>query len=117
MMSGSCRTACFRAVSQSMTSMPTSRWLMIDLSSVKVNSIGSSIVTMCIRSRSLMYWSIEAIVVLLARPGDARQDDDPLVVLGDLGHDRRQAEPLEVGDRVVHAAGDQAEPAALRGTG
>jgi hypothetical protein len=34
----------------------------------KVNSIGSSIVTMCIRSRSLMYWSIEAIVVLLPDP-------------------------------------------------
>ena len=51
-----------------MTSMPTSRWLMIDLSSLKVNSIGSSIVTMCIRSRSLMYWSIEAIVVLLPDP-------------------------------------------------
>jgi len=41
---------------------------MIDLSSVKVNSIGSSIVTMCIRSRSLMYWSIEAMLVLLPDP-------------------------------------------------
>jgi len=41
---------------------------MIDLSSVKVNSIGSSIVTMCMRSRSLMYWSIEAIVVDLPEP-------------------------------------------------
>ena len=54
MMSGSWRTACFRAVCQSMTSMPTSRWLMIDLSSLKVNSIGSSMVTMCMRSRLLM---------------------------------------------------------------
>ena len=48
--------------------MPTSRWWIIDLSSVKVNSIGSSIVTMQHRSRSLTYWSIEAIVVDLPDP-------------------------------------------------
>ena len=89
MMSGSCRTACFSAVSQSITSMPTSRWLMMHLSSLNVNSIGSSIVTMWQRSRSLMYWSIEAMRRRLARAGDAGQDDDPLVVAGDLAHDRR----------------------------
>jgi len=48
--------------------MPTSRWLMIDLSSLNVYSIGSSMVTMCSLSRSFMYWSIEAIVVLLPDP-------------------------------------------------
>ena len=68
MMSGSCRTACLRAVSQSMTSMPTSRWLMMHLSSLKVNSIGSSMVTMWQRSRLLTYWSIAAIVVDLPEP-------------------------------------------------
>ncbi len=83
------------------------------LSSLKVNSIGSSIVTMWQRSRLLTYWSIAAMVVDLPRAGDARQDDDALVVAGDLAQDRRQPEPLEVGDRGIDAAGDQAEPAAL----
>ena len=49
----------------------------------------------------------------LARPGDAREDDDPLIVLGDLGQDRREAEILEVGDLVIDPPGHQAEPAAL----
>ena len=53
----------------------------------------------------------------LAAAGDAGQDDDPLVVAGDLAEDRRQAEALEVGDRRVDAAGDQAEPARAGGTG
>ena len=47
----------------------------------------------------------------LARAGDAGEDDDPLLVLGQLGHDRRQAELLEVGDRVVDPPCDEAEPA------
>ena len=53
-------------------------------------------------------------VVDLPRAGDAGQEDDPLVVAGDLAEDRWQAQALEVGDRRVDAAGDQAEAAALR---
>ena len=113
MTSGSCRTACFSATSQSITSMPTSRWLMMHLSSLNVYSIGSSMVTMCSRSRSFMYWSIEAIVVLLPDPVTPGQDDDSLVVLGDLGQDRREVEIFEAGDLVVHPPRHQAEPAAL----
>ena len=99
MMSGSCRTACFSAVSQSITSMPTSRWLMIDLSSLKVNSIGSSIVTMCSRSRSLMYWSIEAIVVLLPEPVTPARMTIPWSYWVISAMTGGQAEALEVGDR------------------
>ena len=113
MTSGSCRTACFSATSQSITSMPTSRWLMIDLSSLNVYSIGSSMVTMCSRSRSLMYWSIEAIVVLLPDPVTPARMMIPWSYCGDLGQHRREMEILEAGDLVVDPAGHQAEPAAL----
>ncbi len=112
MMSGSCRTASFRALCKSMTSMPTSRWLKIDLSSLKVNSIGSSMVTMCIRSRSLMYWSIEAIVVLLPYPVTPARMMIPCSYWVISAMTGGQAQALEVGDLVVHAPGDQAESAA-----
>ena len=47
--SGSSRTACFMPIWKSFTSSPISRWLIRHLSSVKVNSIGSSRVRMCLR--------------------------------------------------------------------
>ena len=99
MMSGSWRTASFRALWKSITSMPISRWLKIDLSSVKVNSIGSSIVTMCIRSRSLMYWSIEAIVVLLPDPVTPARMMIPCSYWVSSAMTGGQAKTLEVGDR------------------
>ena len=48
MISGSSRTACFMPTLKSTTSIPTSRWLIKHLSSVKTNSIGSSSVKMCL---------------------------------------------------------------------
>jgi hypothetical protein len=41
---------------------------MVALTSLKMYSIGSSIVRMCTRFRSLMYWSMEAIDVDLPDP-------------------------------------------------
>ena len=52
-------------------------------------------------------------LVDLPEPVTPGQDHDPLIVAGDLAHDRRQPQPLEVGNRRVHAAGDQAQPPAL----
>ena len=86
---------------------------MIDLSSVKVNSIGSSIVTMCMRSRLLMYWSIDAIVVDFPEPVTPASRTIPWsywVISAMIG---REAQAREVGDGGAHAAGDQAEPPPL----
>ncbi len=86
---------------------------MMHLSSLKVNSIGSSIVTT---------WQPLALIDVLqhrgdgrrfSRAGNARQDHDALVVAGDLAQDRRQPQPLEIGDRGIDPPRHQAEPPAL----
>ena len=86
---------------------------MMHLSSLKVNSIGSSIVTMWQRSRALTYWSIAAIVVDLPDPVTPARITIPWSWLAISPMTGGQAESLEIGDRRVDAAGDQAEPAAL----
>ncbi len=47
------------------------------------------------------------------RARDARQNDNSLIVAGDLAHDRRKAQPLEIRNRGVHTASHQAQPPAL----
>ncbi len=113
MMSGSSRTACFMPIMKSFTSWPISRWLIRHLSSVKM-----------ILDRVFQREDVLALVVVdpvehrgdrgaLARAGHARQQDHPLVELAELFEDRRQVQPGEVGDLVVHPPGDQAHVAHL----
>jgi len=82
------------------------------LSSVKMNSIGSSSVRICTRSRWLMKSSIDAIVVLC--PSRSRRRGAPsLVVKSKAARWMRQEQTLEVRDLVADAAGDEAHAAVL----
>ena len=102
-----------RRCPQSITSMPTSRWLMRHLSSVNDEL-----------DRVFDREDVQPLALVdvvehrgdrraLARAGDAGQDDHPLVVLTDLGQDRREMEVLEVGDLVVRPRGPPGRAAHL----
>ena len=68
MMSGSSRSALRRPREKLFTSQPTSRWQIVLFLSRWRNSIGSSMVMMCLRRLALMESMIEARVVVLPLP-------------------------------------------------
>ena len=93
--------------------MPISRWLIRHLSSVNVNSIGSSSVRMCLRYSALIQVEHRGDRGRFARAGDAGQQHHPLIVFAKLLDDRRQIELGEVGNAAVDAAGDHAHVSLL----
>ena len=63
------------------------------------NSIGSSIVTMCLLIVSFMWSIIAASVVDLPEPVVPGEQHDPALLLGEFANDRRQGELLDRADR------------------
>ena len=107
--SGSSRTACFMPISKSFTSRPISRWLIRHLSSRE-----DELDRIFERQDVLAVAAVDPVEHrgdgrALARTGDAGQQDHALVELAESFDDRRQVEALEVGNPVVHPAGDQAD--------
>ena len=111
--SGSWRSTRFSAAWKSSVSVPTSRWLTIELLSGCRISIGSSIVTMCVVAGLVDVVDHRAERRRLARAGRAGDEDETALVLGELAHDRRQPELLERGDVAVGRAADERDRAAL----
>ena len=71
MTSGSWRSAARSAAAKLAVSMPTSRWLMLDIRSLCMNSIGSSTVTMCsarVAFRCAIMLAIDVLFPLPAAP-------------------------------------------------
>ena len=113
MMSGSCRTACFSAVSQSITSMPDLA-LVDDALVVRERELdrvfdGDDVQ----RSLLLMYWSIEAIVVLLPDPVTPARMIIPWSYWVISARTAGRWSSSKSGIDVVDPPGHQAEPAAL----
>src|SRR5215216_991181 len=91
MTSGSWRSTRRSARLNDAVSCPTSRWLTIELRSGWRNSIGSSIVTMCLCIVRFMWSIIAASVVDLPQPADDRRQRELLDRL-DVDRDRAQHE-------------------------
>ncbi len=71
--------------------MPTSRWLIAERLSACTNSIGSSIVTMCLLIVWFMWSIIAASVVDLPEPVVPVEQHDAALLLGELAYHRREA--------------------------
>ena len=97
--SGSWRSTRRSARLNDAVSAPTSRWLMIELRSRCRNSIGSSIVTMCLCHRPVHVVEHRRERGRLAGAGRAGEQDDPALLLGELRDDLGQAELV---DRLDH---------------
>ena len=111
--SGSWRSTRRRARLKDAVSWPTSRWLMIELRSRCRNSIGSSIVTMCLLHRPVHVVDHRRERGRLAGAGRAGEQDDPALLLGELGDDLGQAELVDRLDHHRDGAHDDRDRAAL----
>ena len=100
MTSGSWRRTRRSARLNDSVSMPTSRWLMIERLSTCRNSIGSSIVTMCLDIVRLMWSIIAASVVDLPEPVVPVSRMIPRSSSASVGDDRRAGELGDRADRV-----------------
>ena len=107
MTSGSSRSAARSARAKDWVSEPTSRWLTRQFLNGCTNSTGSSMVRTWSWRVSLKRLTRAARVVDLPDPDGPAHDDQPLVVVGDLGEVAGQA---DLGDR-RGALGDDAEDA------
>ena len=111
--SGSWRSTRRRARLNDAVSSPTSRWLMIERLSSWRYSIGSSIVTMCFDAGPVDLVDHRGKGGGLARAGGPGQQDDPALLLGQLGDDRRQQQLLDRADAEGNRATDDRDGAAL----
>ena len=89
--------------------MPTSRWLMTERLSLCTNSIGSSIVTMCLAIVVLMWSIIAASVVDLPEPVVPVSSTMPRSSSASSRDDGRQAELLDRADRGTGSRGMTSE--------
>ena len=111
--SGSWRRTRRRARLNDAVSAPTSRWLMIELRSRCRNSIGSSIVTMCLAIVRFMWSSIAASVVDLPEPVVPVSRMIPRSSSASLRDDLGQAELVDRLDHHRDRAHDDRDRAAL----
>src|SRR5213596_2823246 len=94
MTSGSWRIAAVIASRNDSVSAPTSRWMIMHFCGSWMNSIGSSIVTMC-ACRLVDVAHHRGHRGRLAVAGGTGDEDEAAARVGDLGEHRRQVELLE----------------------